>query len=46
MTPRLVNFDREQFLRDVWQQKPLLIRNPWQAWANPLDPDELAGLAC
>ncbi|MFN6936038.1 MAG: JmjC domain-containing protein [Tsuneonella sp.] len=46
MTPRLVNFDSEQFLRDVWQQKPLLIRNPWQAWANPLDPDELAGLAC
>ena len=23
-----------------------MIRNPWAAWANPLDPDELAGLAC
>ncbi|HCW62286.1 MAG TPA: cupin, partial [Sphingobium sp.] len=20
--------------------------NPWGAWANPLEPDELAGLAC
>ena len=24
----------------------LLIRNPWKDWDNPLDPDELAGLAC
>jgi 50S ribosomal protein L16 3-hydroxylase len=39
-------FDIETFLRDYWQKKPLLIRNPWEAWANPLDPDELAGLAC
>jgi 50S ribosomal protein L16 3-hydroxylase len=31
---------------DYWQKKPLLIRNPWTAWANPLAPDELAGLAC
>lgn len=43
---KLVNFDVETFLRDYWQQKPLLIRNPWVAWANPLEPDELAGLAC
>ena len=40
------NFDTEAFLRDTWQKKPLLIRNPWAAWANPLDPDDLAGLAC
>jgi 50S ribosomal protein L16 3-hydroxylase len=39
-------FDHEQFLREYWQKKPLLIRNPWKAWANPLEPDELAGLAC
>ena len=39
-------FDTDVFLRDYWQKKPLLIRNPWKAWANPLDPDELAGLAC
>ncbi len=23
-----------------------MIRNPWVDWRNPLDPDELAGLAC
>lgn len=40
------NFDVGGFLRDYWQKKPLLIKNPWAAWANPLEPDELAGLAC
>jgi 50S ribosomal protein L16 3-hydroxylase len=43
---RLHNFDIEAFLRDYWQQRPLLIKNPWGTWTNPLDPDELAGLAC
>ncbi len=43
---RLNNFDIETFLRDYWQQKPLLIRNAFADWANPLEPDELAGLAC
>jgi 50S ribosomal protein L16 3-hydroxylase len=42
----LADFDVELFLRDYWQQKPLLLRNPWAHWNNPLDPDELAGLAC
>lgn len=40
------NFNTATFLRDYWQQKPLLIRNPWKDWHNPLSPDELAGLAC
>lgn len=40
------DFDTETFLRDYWQKKPLLIRNPWAQWTNPLEPDELAGLAC
>jgi 50S ribosomal protein L16 3-hydroxylase len=40
------NFDTAIFLREYWQQKPLLIRNPWTEWRNPLSPDELAGLAC
>ena len=40
------NFDTATFLRDYWQQRPLLIRNPWNGWHNPLSPDELAGLAC
>ena len=40
------NFDAAVFLRDYWQKKPLLIKNPWESWKNPLDPDELAGLGC
>ncbi|WP_414719725.1 JmjC domain-containing protein [Tsuneonella suprasediminis] len=43
---RLPGFDVDAFLRDHWQRKPLLIRNPWGEWHNPLEPDELAGLAC
>ncbi len=43
---RLVDFDPADFLRDYWQKKPLLIKNPWACWNNPLEPDELAGLAC
>ena len=43
---KLNNFDVEVFLRDYWQQKPLLIRKAFADWANPLEPDELAGLAC
>jgi 50S ribosomal protein L16 3-hydroxylase len=42
----LTDFDSAAFLRDYWQKKPLLIRNPWGEWRNPIDPDELAGLAC
>ena len=40
------DFDHAAFLRDTWQKRPLLIRNPWTNWQNPLEPDELAGLAC
>lgn len=43
---RFANFDIDLFLRDYWQKQPLLIKNPWRTWQNPLDPDELAGLAC
>jgi 50S ribosomal protein L16 3-hydroxylase len=42
----LEGFDKDRFLRDFWQKKPLLIRGAWQSWSNPLEPDELAGLAC
>jgi 50S ribosomal protein L16 3-hydroxylase len=46
----LLHFDIDTFLRDFWQKKPCVIRNPWPQWgapwANPVDPDELAGLAC
>ena len=40
------NFDIDQFLQEYWQKKPLLIRNAFRDWQNPLEPDELAGLAC
>ncbi len=40
------HFDAAAFLRDTWQRRPLLIRNPWGQWHNPLEPDELAGLGC
>lgn len=43
---QLSHFDSAAFLRDHWQRKPLLIRNPWDEWRNPLEPGELAGLAC
>ena len=43
---QLARFDLDLFLRDHWQKRPLLIRNPWNRWRNPLEPDELAGLAC
>lgn len=42
----LRDFDVALFLREYWQKKPLLIKNPWGKWTNPLQPDELAGLAC
>lgn len=43
---QLIRLDIDLFLRDHWQKRPLLIRNPWKRWRNPLEPDELAGLAC
>jgi 50S ribosomal protein L16 3-hydroxylase len=43
---QLASFDIDGFLLEYWQKKPLLIRNPWKSWSNPLQPDELAGLAC
>ena len=36
----------EQFLRDYWQKRPLLIRNAFPDFDSPLQPEDLAGLAC
>ncbi len=36
---------REEFLRDYWQKKPLLIRQALPNFTPPLDINELAGLA-
>jgi 50S ribosomal protein L16 3-hydroxylase len=35
-----------QFLRDYWQKRPLLIRNAFADFVPPLEPNDLAGLAC
>jgi 50S ribosomal protein L16 3-hydroxylase len=38
--------DRETFLRDYWQKRPLLMRAALPDACFPLGADELAGLAC
>lgn len=35
----------QQFLRDYWQRKPLLVRQALPDFVSPVSPDELAGLA-
>jgi 50S ribosomal protein L16 3-hydroxylase len=35
-----------RFLRDYWQKRPLLIRDAFADFENPVAPDDLAGLAC
>ncbi|WFM70240.1 cupin domain-containing protein [Halomonas sp. CKK8] len=44
--PMLGGLTAAEFLRDIWQQKPLLIRGAFPDFQCPLDPNELAGLAC
>ncbi len=44
--PLLGGLTAAEFLRDYWQRKPLLIRGAFADFESPLDPDELAGLAC
>lgn len=44
--PLLGGRSAAEFLRDYWQRKPLLIRGAFPGFESPLDPDELAGLAC
>ncbi|MEY4642364.1 MAG: hypothetical protein RLZZ227_2358 [Pseudomonadota bacterium] len=34
------------FLARYWQRRPLLIRNAFPAFVDPISPEELAGLAC
>ena len=40
------NFDIDLFLKDYWQQKPLLIKSAFPGYQCPVDANELAGLAC
>lgn len=34
------------FLRDYWQKRPLLVRNAFPGFTTPIEPNDLAGLAC
>ncbi|NBR40437.1 MAG: cupin domain-containing protein, partial [Alphaproteobacteria bacterium] len=36
----------EEFLGTYWQKKPLLLKNAFPEFQDPLSPEELAGLAC
>ena len=40
-----LNLDREDFLANYWQRKPLLIRDAIPGFKPPLQAEELAGLA-
>ncbi|MCK9537823.1 JmjC domain-containing protein [Dokdonella sp.] len=35
-----------RFLADYWQKRPLLVRGAFPGWRDPLQPEDLAGLAC
>src|SRR5690606_27701140 len=36
----------EVFLRDYWQKRPLLVRQAFPGFESPIQPEDLAGLAC
>ncbi len=36
----------EHFLRDYWHKRPLLIRDAFPGFQTPVQPEDLAGLAC
>ena len=44
--PFLGGMSAQQFIRDYWQKKPLLIRGAFPGFGDMLTPNELAGLAC
>ena len=42
----LGNLTPEQFLKEYWQKKPLVIRQAFPNFQTPITADELAGLSC
>ncbi len=42
----LSEFTQEEFLRDYWQKKPVVIRQGFVDFQDPISADELAGFAC
>ena len=39
------NFNQAAFLKKYWQKKPLLLKQVYAGWQNPLPPDQLIKLA-
>ncbi len=46
LTPLIHNLNIDEFLKNHWQKKPLLIRSAFPNYASPITAEELAGLAC
>ena len=42
----LTQFTQAEFLRDYWQKKPVVIKQGFSSFEDPISPDELAGIAC
>ncbi|TAA07215.1 cupin domain-containing protein [Pseudoxanthomonas winnipegensis] len=42
----LLGMSPQAFLRDYWQKRPLLVRNAFPGFVSPIEPGDLAGLAC
>ncbi|MCL1066996.1 cupin domain-containing protein [Shewanella olleyana] len=40
-----LNFDTVKFTREYWQKKPIVIKNAFNEFEDPISADELAGLA-
>ena len=40
------SFERQGFLEQYWQKKPVLLRGLIPNFLDPISPEELAGLAC
>ena len=43
---RMLGMPPAQFLRDYWQKRPLLVRGAFPGFVSPIEPEDLAGLAC
>jgi len=43
---QMLGMSPARFLRDYWQKRPLLIRGAFAHFENPVEPNDLAGLAC
>jgi 50S ribosomal protein L16 3-hydroxylase len=42
----LAEFTLDDFMQHYWQQKPVVIRQGFKKFVDPISPEDLAGLAC